>query len=473
MELIAGVERFEARGLSKQVSGKRRGSVPVVDSAVMPDVLAYLQEHHATTCRHWFNEIEAVDMDGGTLRLLVREPVRLKYLQRCCSEQFSQAAQVATGRLLGVEFIGEEEYASNASNASSAGGIYTQESADEEMLLSPDYTFDSFVVGPDNRLAHAASLAVAKQPGRAYNPFFVHGGVGLGKTHLLQAICQTAMRNDPTMRICYTSCNLFMNQFHEAVQVGQMGSFRHRFRNFDLLVVDDIHDLSNRGPSQEEFFHTFNTLFQGGRQIVLSSDAPPNEIPDLEERLTSRFACGLVANIERPCYETRVAIVKSKAQMRSFDLPDEVAGYIAARIDTNIREIEGAITKIQSLAMLDNSPIDLALAKRAIGDQLRSATSTQLTIPDILDTVAGYYGIKLAELLSKRRHKSIALPRQIGMYLARKHTRFSLGEIGGYFGGRDHTTVMHAVRAIDGRRTDDTRLDSDIGQLESVLLTDD
>lgn len=444
--------------------------MPLVDPAVMRDVLAYLRTHHATTCRHWFNELEAVDIDGGTLRLLVREPVRLKYLQRCCGEQFSEAAQDATGRLLAVEFIGEDEYTS--SELQSSGGIYTHENADEEMLLSPDYTFDSFVVGPDNRLAHAAALAVARQPGRAYNPFFVHGGVGLGKTHLLQAICQTAMRNDPSMRICYTSCNSFMNQFHEAVQDGQMTSFRHRFRNFDLLVVDDIHDLSNRGPSQEEFFHTFNTLFQGGKQIVLSSDAPPNEIPDLEERLTSRFSCGLVANIERPCYETRVAIVKSKAALRSFDLPEDVAGYIAARIDTNIREIEGAITKIQSMAMLDGGVIDLSLAKRAIGDQLRASASSQLTIPDILDTVAGFYGIKLTELLSKRRHKSVATPRQIGMYLARKHTRFSLGEIGGYFGGRDHTTVMHAVRAIDKRRTDNTRLDSDISQLESVLITE-
>jgi chromosomal replication initiator protein len=340
------------------------------------------------------------------------------------------------------------------------------------MLLSPDYTFESFVVGPDNRLAHAAASAVAQQPGRAYNPFFVHGSVGLGKTHLLQAICQQSMRNNPDMRIYYTSCNAFMNQFLEAVQDGDMGSFRHRFRNYDLLVVDDIHDLSKRDTSQEEFFHTFNTLYQGGRQVVLSSDAPPNEIPDLEERLTSRFGCGLVANIERPCYETRVSIVKSKAALRSLELPDDVAGYIAARIDTNIREIEGAITKIQTMAMLDGIDIDLALTKKSIGNQVKLNGPAQLTIQDILDTVSGYYGLKLTDLLSKRRHKSVSLPRQIGMYLARKHTRFSLGEIGGYFGGRDHTTVMHAVRSIDGRRTGDNHLDQDINQLESVLLED-
>jgi chromosomal replication initiator protein len=443
----------------------------VVDSAVMRSVLKHLWEHNPTICRHWFNDLEAVDMDGGTMRFLVQEPIQLRFLQRSCTEPFTEAMQSVTGRLLGIEFITRDELAEApvkeiVSGSTSRAAI----DLDGEMLLSPDFSFDSFVVGPDNRLAHAAALAVAQQPGRAYNPFFVHGGVGLGKTHLLQAICQQTIRNNPDMRIYYTSCNAFMNDFHDAVQSGDMHSFRHRFRNYDLLVVDDIHDLANRGTSQEEFFHTFNTLYQGGRQIVLSSDALPSEIPDLEERLTSRFSCGLVANIERPCYETRVAIVKSKAALRSLNLPDDVAGYIAARIDTNIREIEGAITKIQTLAMLDGCEIDLAMTKRSIGDQLRTSGTAKLTIQDILDTVSGFYGLKLTELLSKRRHKSVSLPRQIGMYLARKHTRFSLGEIGGYFGGRDHTTVMHAIKSIDGKRIGDDRLDQDIADLESTLL---
>ena len=443
----------------------------VVDARVMRSVLEHLWDQHPSDCRHWFNDIEAVDMDGGTIRFLVQEPVQLRYLQRHCTDHFTEATQAATGRLLGIEFITSEELINHKTDRV-VTNIAIRTEHEGEMLLSPDYTFESFVVGPDNRLAHAAATAVAQQPGRAYNPFFVHGGVGLGKTHLLQAICQESMRNNPDMRIYYTSCNAFMNHFLEAVQSGEMGSFRHRFRNYDLLVVDDIHDLSKRDTSQEEFFHTFNTLYQGGRQVVLSSDAPPNEIPDLEERLTSRFGCGLVANIERPCYETRVAIVKSKAALRSLTLPDDVAGYIAARIDTNIREIEGAITKIQTMAMLDGLDIDLALAKRSIGNRTKVNGPAQLTIQDILDTVSGYYGLKLTDLLSKRRHKSVSLPRQIGMYLARKHTRFSLGEIGGYFGGRDHTTVMHAVRSIDGRRTGDNHLDQDIAQLESVLLED-
>ncbi len=443
----------------------------VVDSSLIKNVLTHVWENNPEICRHWFNEIELVDVDAGTIRLLVREPVQLKFLQRSCTEHFTEAIQSTTGKLLGVEFVGNIEQVEPGPVV--RGSDSGSGSANEDMILSPDYTFDSFVVGPDNRLAHAAAMAVAKSPARAYNPFFVHGGVGLGKTHLLQAICQSAMQINPDMRIFYTSCNSFMNQFHEAVQDGEMNSFRNRFRNYDLLVIDDIHGLSNRGPSQEEFFHTFNTLYQAGRQIVISSDAPPGEIPDLEERLTSRFSCGLVANIERPCYETRVAIVRSKAKMRSLDLPEDVAGYIAARFDTNIREIEGAITKIQTMAMLDNQTINLTLAKQAVGNHIRGDATTKMTIQNILDTVSGYYGLKLTELLSKRRHKSVALPRQIGMYLARKHTRFSLGEIGGYFGGRDHTTVMHAVKTINGKRTDDTRLDQDIFHIESVLLTDE
>ena len=447
--------------------------MPLVDSKLMSHVLTYVWEQHPSVCRHWFNEIELVDMDAGTIRMLVREPVQLKYLQRNCNDFFVEAVQAKTGKLLGVEFVGDVEQIDPSPVVRSGISISTDSNNGGDMVLSPDYTFDSFVVGPDNRLAHAAAMAVAKSPATAYNPFFVHGGVGLGKTHLLQAVCQSAMQNDPSMRIFYTSCNSFMNQFHESVQNGEMKSFRNRFRNYDLLVIDDIHDISNRGPSQEEFFHTFNTLYQAGRQIVISSDAPPHEIPDLEERLTSRFSCGLVANIERPCYETRVASVRSKAQLRSLNLPEDVAGYIAARFDTNIREIEGAITKIQTMAMLDGQVINLTLAKQALGSHIQADGTSKMTIQDILDTVSAFYGLKLTELLSKRRHKSVSLPRQIGMYLARKHTRCSLGEIGGYFGGRDHTTVMHAVKTINGKRSDDIRLDQDIFQIESVLLNEE
>jgi len=438
-------------------------------------MIDHLRQQHNSICRHWFEEIKALDIVDGVLRLVVDEQVRLKYLQRCCANYFTEAAQVVTGRLLTIQFISEEQAMDSArgngggDNQEWVHAGFTQSGFEEDMLLSPDYTFDSFVVGPDNRLAHAAAVAVAKKPAKAYNPFFIYGGVGLGKTHLLQAICQEAMHKHPSMKIYYTSCNGFMNQFLDAVQAGQMSSFRHRFRTYDLLVIDDIHDLSKRGPSQEEFFHTFNILYQGGRQIVLSSDAPPNEIPELEERLISRFNCGLVANIDRPCYETRVAIIRSKATLRGIELPDDVVSYIAAKIDTNIREIEGTITKIQGLSDINKAKIDLSLAKKAIGERISRVNSTQMTIQGIIETISNYYNLKLADLLSKRRHKSISLPRQIGMYLARKHTRFSLEEIGGYFGGRDHTTVMHAVRTIDSRRGEDSILDRDLMILEKEL----
>ena len=442
---------------------------------------AHLRSNHPSMCRHWFDDIEPLEISGGTLRLLVKEPVQLKYLQRCCVEQFTEAAQSVTGRLLAVRFVGDADLVEShpapqddSINPEFVNGDSTDRgllSSDDDMLISPDYSFDNFIVGPGNRLAHAASYAVAQKPGRAYNPLFIHGGVGLGKTHLLQAICQLAIRHRPSMRIYYVSCNGFMTQFLDAVQAGLMAQFRHRFRNVDILVIDDIHDLSKRDRTQEEFFHTFNSLYQTGRQIILSSDALPNEIPDLEERLTSRFNCGLVARIEKPCYETRVAIVKNKSNLRNLDLPDDVASYIAAKIDSNIRELEGAITKIQGLALISNTPINLDLAKQAIGEPTGSSQSANPTIQEIIDAITGYYDVKLTDLLSKRRHKSIALPRQIGMWLARKHTRFSLEEIGSYFGGRDHTTVMHAIRMIDSKRERDNTLDMDVTRLEDQIST--
>ncbi|MBT8486848.1 MAG: chromosomal replication initiator protein DnaA [Phycisphaerales bacterium] len=444
------------------------------DPEVKDALLTHLRRHHPALCRHWFDDIEPLDVSGGTLQLLVRETVQLKYLRRCCLDQFTEAAQAVTGRLLAVRFVGEGEFSEEtATPGAPTSGLAPSQielaGLDEDMLLSPDYSFENFVMGPGNRLAHAAAIAVARKPGKAYNPFFIHASVGLGKTHLLQAICQTAMRDNPRLTLYYTSCEGFMTQFMEAVRAGKMSSFRHRFRNVDMLVIDDIHDLSKRDRTQDEFFHTFNSLYQASRQIVLSSDAPPNEIPDLEERLTSRFNCGLVAHIDKPCYETRVEIVKSKAALRSLRLPEDVASYVASRIDTNIRELEGAINKLQNHAMVGQEPLDLKLAQKVIGEQSAPTRSQHPTIQQIIDAIIQYYDVKLTDLLSKRRHKSIALPRQVGMWLARKHTRYSLEEIGGYFGGRDHTTVMHAIKAVNTKRQGDAALDHDVSRLEQQI----
>ena len=439
------------------------------------NLLRQLKIDSPTMCRHWFEDMRVVDVADGSVRILIDEPVQLKYLQRCCTQQFVEAAQSVTGRLLGVRFVGSEELENENSSVIISGdvasdtGVEKLSNAEDDMLISPDYSFDNFVIGPGNRLAHAAATAVSNKPGQAYNPLFIHGGVGLGKTHLLQSICQTAMRIHRSMRIYYVSCNGFMTQFVEAVQAGEMSSFRNRFRDFDMLVIDDIHDLSKRDQTQEEFFHTFNTLFQLGRQIVLSSDAPPSEIPYLEERLTSRFGCGLVACVEPPGFETRVAIIKKKAQNRRIEISDEVASYIAAKVDSNIRLLEGAIIKLQGVSLLDNATIDLEMAKRAIGSAGPDDNQKHVSIQDILDAITSFYDIRLTDLLSKRRHKSVTVPRQLGMWLARRHTRFSLEEIGGYFGGRDHTTVMHAIKSIDSKKGADDRFHRDVGRIEGQL----
>ena len=446
------------------------------EMTLQQDLITYLRHHHGNMCRQWFDDIEPIGVVNGVLRLLVNEPVQLRYLQRVCTDQFSEAAQAITGRLLSVHFVGSEEDRVPSATDLPSENTDARDDGDplfsEEMLLSPDYSFENFVVGPGNRLAHAAAMAVAEHPGRAYNPIFIHGGVGLGKTHLLQAMCQSILNRQPTTKICYTSCSNFMDWFIDAVKAGRMNEFRSRFRTTDILVIDDIHFLAKREQTQEEFFHTFNTLYQSGRQIILSSDAPPNDIPDLEERLVSRFNCGLVARVDKPCFETRVSILQSKAELQRLELPAEVPAYVAAKIDSNVRELEGALTRVRGYAMASGQPITLQLAKSALSDDgvTNGQTNGQPSIQSIIDTVTQYYDIKLTDLLSKRRNKSIALPRQVCMWLARRHTRFSLEEIGGYFGGRDHTTVMHAVRQITSKRENDPSLANDVERIERSLL---
>jgi len=335
----------------------------------------------------------------------------------------------------------------------------------ESLVVNPDNAFDTFVVGPANRLAHAAAMAVVTNPGRVYNPFFVHGGVGLGKTHLLQAVCLKLVEANPRLVLYYTSCENFVTQYVESVQSGEMSDFRHRFRDVDVLVIDDIHFLTKRDQSQEEFFHTFNSLYQAHKQIILSSDAPPEDIPQLEDRLVSRFKWGLVAKIEPPSYETRVEILKTKARLRGLEMPAAVAEYIAGRLDTNIRELEGAVVKLQIQAVVEKRPIDLELARAALGD-VPAPVVGEPTIQTIIGAVTEHYSIRLADLQSKHRQRSIALPRQVCMFLARRCTRHSLEEIGGFFGGRDHTTVMHAIRTVEARREIDAEFENVLRVLE-------
>lgn len=323
------------------------------------------------------------------------------------------------------------------------------------VVLQPHYTFDQFVVGPSNQLPHAVARAVADHPGTENNPLFLYGSVGLGKTHLLQAICREVLRRRPGLRIAYLSCEQFTNEYVSAVQRNATEAFRARFRNVDMLVIDDIHFLANKERTQEEFFHTFNALYQQRKQIILSSDAAPTEIPTLEERLVSRFRWGVVAEIEPPEVETRMAIVRRKAESMGLAIPDDVVGYVADIARRNIRELEGALASLRTRATVDQVPIDLALARVALEPLLRQET-VPLGIERIATVVAAHYGTKLADLRSQKRTKSVSLPRQIAMYLAREETGMSLVEIGDFFAGRDHTTVLYAVERVAERvRTDE------------------
>ncbi len=316
-----------------------------------------------------------------------------------------------------------------------------------ELGLNPKYTFDNFVVGPCNRFAHAAAMGAAEQPGKAYNPFFLHGSVGLGKTHLLQSMCFAILARNPKTRILYLSCETFVNHFISALENGDIQEFRNKYRSVDVLVVDDIQVLANKERTQEEFFHTFNTLHQQGKQIVLSSDGPPKDIPTLQERLVSRFKWGLVTEMEPPCYETRMAILKRKSRERGRELPDDVAALLAERIESNIRELEGAVIRLLGFSTVSGAALTCDFAR----DVLRDVFTTRRAQPamaDILGIVTAHYEVKLSELQSKRRTAAIVLPRQVAMFLARRITRHSLEEIGTYFGGRDHSTVLYGIDKV-------------------------
>ncbi len=318
-----------------------------------------------------------------------------------------------------------------------------------DLKLNHDYVFSKFVVGPSNQLAHAAALAVVESPGLSYNPLFLHADVGLGKTHLVHAVAHALLKRRPDLRIRYLSCESFMNQFIYALQKGGLEQFRRRYREVDALMIDDIHVLARRTRTQEEFFHTFNVLYNAHKQIIVCSDSAPEDIPTFEERLISRFKWGLVARIDPPCVETRMAIVRKKAELRGKFLPDDVVEYIAEIAPTNVRELEGAVLKTIGYASLMNRSADLQLAAQILQARPQGPAAGPVTCDTIQGVVARWYGLRPAELQAKTRARSIAFPRQVAMYLARQLTNKSLEEIGRAFGGRDHSTVAHARERIE------------------------
>lgn len=322
--------------------------------------------------------------------------------------------------------------------------------SEPEPGLDPRYTFETFVVGSSNQFAQAACLAVAEQPSEAYNPLFIYGGVGLGKTHLLHAIGHRLSRTRPHLRIEYLSTEKFTNELIAAIRYDKTAAFRHRYRTIDVLLLDDIQFISGKERTQEELFHTFNDLYEGRRQIVISSDRPPKEIPDIEERLRSRFEQGLIADIQPPDFETRVAILKKKAESDRLVLSDEVAFFIAHKVKSNIRELEGSLLRIRAFCSLSGRELTLDLAQEVLASLL-GTEERLVTVEEIQRRVADAYGVKPQDLRARTRTKAVAFPRQVAMYLARQLTSDSYADIGRAFGGKDHTTVIHAVRKIEDR----------------------
>lgn len=317
----------------------------------------------------------------------------------------------------------------------------------KEVQLNPNYTFENFVVGPSNRLAHAGSMAVCESVGKAYNPLFIYGSVGLGKTHLLQAICHTLLEKYPHLKVLYLSSEEFVNSFIRGLQKGELDIFRKKFRALDVLLVDDIHFLSGKEQSQEEFFHTFNALHNSSKQMVFSSDSEPSQIPELQQRIVSRFKWGLVAMLDKPHLETRIAILKQKAEAKGMDIPMDVLTYIAQNFTANIRELEGALNKIITDSIVNSRTIDLNTTKLALKEETNTQP-TQISVSDVINTVCRYFNIKHSEIQSRKRNKSVSIPRHIAIYITRKLTNLSLEEIGRYYGGKDHATIVYSVEKI-------------------------
>lgn len=404
--------------------------------------------------RKWFDKLKVSQLTGGLLRIGCPDNSTVSFLESNCSKSFTRASQQVTGHLVAVEFCVDEQ----VSTRDSSGG------AESELRLHPDYNFENFVVGPSNRLSHASCVAVSQSLGSTYNPLFIYGNSGLGKTHLLHAVCLECMEVIENPRIELLSCEEFVNRFIKAIGDGEISSFQAQFRSLDMLVIDDIQFLREREQSQEEFFHTFNALYNSGKQILLSADCSPMEIPSLEERLISRFNWGLVTRIDPPSFDTRVAIVEKKAQLRDIGITGEIAEYISRKVHANIRELEGALTRIQAVSITTGNEITLELARTALEGHIEPVCK-HIGIGEIIEVVTDHFNVRIVDLQSKKRSQSIAEPRQICMYLARNLTKHSFEEIGGHLGGRDHTTVMHACKKIKRTINADPEMNQTIREL--------
>ena len=425
------------------------------------DLQAELPEQQFNT---WIRPLQAVE-DGRVLRLLAPNRFVVDWLQQHYIERIVELVDGAGG---GSEVVVEVGSRHSEAPPQPASRPTRPAAAPVVSRLNPAFTFEHFVQGKSNQLARAAASQVGENPGKSYNPLFIYGGVGLGKTHLMQAIGNTMLARDPGARVSYVHSERFVADMVKGLQHNTISEFKRSYRSLDALLIDDIQFFAGKERSQEEFFHTFNALLEGQRQIVLTCDRYPKEVTGLEERLKSRFGWGLTVAIEPPELETSVAILMSKAVAENVDLPEEVAFFIAKRIRSNVRELEGALRRVMANSQFTGRPISLDFAKEALRDLL-ALQDRLVSIENIQKTVAEYFKIRVADLLSKKRSRSIARPRQLAMALAKELTNHSLPEIGDAFGGRDHTTVLHGCRRIAALRESDKRVSEDYLNLLRTL----
>jgi chromosomal replication initiator protein len=414
-------------------------------TSVLARVETKVNAHSFST---WFRPTSLLADSGDTLTIRVPDSTFQEWLTRHYTVVLAEALTEVHREAVTLTFVPDVNVATPQSDVRQPGPATTDATATTSVGLNERYSFDTFIVGPSNQFAHAACRAVAEAPSRSYNPLFIYGGVGLGKTHLMHAVGQYVLQHDPGLTLTYISSERFMNEMINALRYERILDFRERYRSVDVLLVDDVQFVSGKEGTQTEFFHTFNALYDAQKQIVLSSDRPPHEIPALEERLRSRFEWGLIADIQPPDLETRVAILKRKAEAEAVPLDDNVAMYIAGRIRSNIRELEGSLIRLIAYASLTGREITLELTQdvlRHVIDQDERA----VTIESIQRYVADYYQLKVSDLKSRNNSKSIAMPRQIAMYLCKKLTHASLPEIGRSFGNKHHSTVIHSIKKVE------------------------
>lgn len=420
----------------------------------------------------WLKSTKAIRLDGKTIIVEAPNDFAREWLDGNYKDILTEILYDLIGENMTLKFVIPETNIEDPvmTSATHKKPVKPDNSTDSvQHMLNPKYTFDTFVIGSGNRFAHAASLAVAEAPAKAYNPLFIYGGVGLGKTHLMHAIGHYVLEHNPMAKVVYLTSEKFTNEFINSIRDNRPDDFRNKYRNVDILLIDDIQFLAGKESTQEEFFHTFNTLHEENKQIIISSDRPPREIPTLEDRLRSRFEWGLITDITPPDLETRIAILRKKAKAEGLDIPNEVMLYIANQIDSNIRELEGALIRVVAYSSLENKDINADLAAEALKSIIPSSKPRVVTIQDIQRVVGEQYGVKLEDFSAKKRTKSIAFPRQIAMYLSRELTDFSLPKIGEEFGGRDHTTVIHAHEKISNLIQSDPEFQKQIQELENKL----